>query len=309
MIKTIGRIRYAMLCSTLIAVLATGAVVIPVGGDTIQPAQSVKDGPVDGYSMKIRPALAAAETYYLAHTPKATMGWWERDPWTADDRAYQAAKLSIYNTVTQAKGQEAAVAASLVHSCRADAQSHRFKPLPAFRYGYAVCLAKHYNVALYRGSITKGDFQDDLFDAGRQLEELPAPHNYEVSRILFLVRVARQATNQLTLLGERLLARNPHDFAVQAGLVRMLQPSFSQADKRLALLCGQDIVQQTPTSPYGYSVLASVHYRLWEHSNFKNQRDGAEAIKLYTRAIAMLPKGDPLSARFNEIITEIEKHP
>ena len=113
----------------------------------------------------------------------------------------------------------------------------------------------------------------------------------------------------MTLLGERLAAQDPNDFAVVVGLESVLRQTVSTPEKHLALIYAQAFVRQRPNEPSSYSLLASIHYSIWEGSTFTNRQAGAEAIALYTKAISLMAKDDPFIARFNEIIAQIRRLP
>lgn len=269
---------------------------------------SSQTSPVNNSSLKeLKLALANAQKYSRTHSHQQTQGWWEEDSWMANERPYQEAKAKLFQEVTQVKGQEATTALSLVQSTGQEARAHRFNALAAFRYGYAVFLASQRGVTLQRGSISKGNFQDDLLNAERNLQELPAPHSYEVSRVLFLLRAKMQWSSQMTLLGERLLAHDPSDRAVKNGLVQFLLTGFlPPPEQKLALLCAQSLVQQGPSDPAWYMTLGSVYYRLWEHSGFHDAQNKAGAIQSYSKAATLLPKDNPNVVRIRQFVVKMQ---
>ena len=278
---------------------------LSIADENKPPSQT---SPVSTSSLQeLKLALANAQKYSRTHIHQQTQGWWEEDSWTANERPYQEAKANLFQEVTQAKGQESAKALALVQSTGQAVRAHRYNALTAFRYGYAVFLASQRGVTLQQGSISKGNFQDDLLNAERSLQELPAPHSYEVSRVLFLLRAKMQWSSQMTLLGERLLAHDPSDRAVKNGLVQFLLTGFLPLpEQTLALLCAQSLVQQGPSDPAWYMTLGSVYYRLWEHSGFHDAKYKAGAIQSYSKAANLLPKDNPNIVKIHQFVIKMQ---
>lgn len=230
--------------------------------------------------------------------PNDSAYWaWLSEPWTGSDKPYIRTRNAIDSAL--AKGQDPN---ALLGKYKVLSQSKPRDPQAQFAWGYAAFRASRAETRNFNES------QRKLAGVSNALAVPLSPRSYQYARLRFLTMVESYILdNRLRKVGERLARRNPKDWDVKHGLIRVLvyTTRLETTEKRQALAYAQELLRLDPKRPKGYADLGTIYYASWMASN--NKLDADKAVSAYKRYIRLVPPDDDSRQLAERIIKRIQE--
>lgn len=217
---------------------------------------------------------------------------WTTEPWTGDDRPYQAIRAEIDSLAAGNKLTD-----TLIEQYRREAPPKCTDPQALFRLAYACYRMQKAHPQIYSPYSIRGD----------AFYFAPSPHTYNYDRLRFLASAVSPGGPNLVALGRRLLQHNPNDRDVRYWLVGCYRPGLSAEEEKEALVQAQDYLHRYPGTPAAYADLASVYFSAWIAR--RNPADGQKAIAAYQEYLRLGPPSPEWRAQVQKIIHVIEETP
>lgn len=212
----------------------------------------------------------------LGFSPPLT---WAMDPWAGSDKPFTTIRTEIDKV-----SKEDQFSRSVLVAYREQARKNPKDPVAQFCWGYAYY--KAWNDGVQLG--TEVENLDTSLDIAWGLQQVPSPHSYEYTRLLFL-NSAKRSMYHLGPVGRRLLRHTPEDYDVEFYFYEGLASAATPVERKEALLGAQKLIRQYPErrgAPYG--VLAEVYSAQWEKGDVQS---GPLAMAAYQKYLSMPPKG------------------
>lgn len=202
---------------------------------------------------------------------------WTVEKWTGNLAKFTNAR----NSITKAANDKKKLLEMAQHH-KNRVQTKRSDVLSIFYWTYTSLLGseKHY---------TKD--RTDFVHAAAIFLQTPSPHNYEWTRLHYLIVAERSPNPELRNVGERLLNMNPMDMQVTFYHLNNLNPGTSNKDRSLALRYINRLLRYEPARPSVYSAVGWLHFRIWLVT--KDPIEGNKAIQGYTKFIRLARADDP----------------
>lgn len=203
---------------------------------------------------------------------------WMADQWTGSDRPYADTKVAI-NAIAKNGGLNRAVLAAYQEQARRNPKDSTAQ----YRWGYAFETALNDGTSI--GTVVQN--LDTSLDIAWGLQQVPSPHSYEYTRLLFL-NSAKRSMYKLIPLARRLLQHTPDDYAVEFFLCKGLASATTLEGKEEALAYAQKLIKKYPNRGGPYGALAEVYSAQWEKGDVQS---GPLAMAAYQKYLSMPPKG------------------
>jgi len=217
---------------------------------------------------------------------------WVSEPWTADDKPFQFARLQIEKLIKKRYSPEA-----LATKYAKLQQKQTTNPILVFRWGMAVFYA----------SQSKNDVWEppNLRQLLTAIATTPSPQSREYARMRFLIEARFAGENNLKRVGQRLLLHNPNDVAVKLAMFSVLNVLSSSEDGAIAIKYARQIIAASPTKPLGYRKLGGVYYLISIRSN--TNENVQNALHAYETYLKYAKPNDPFSPRAKYLINILQK--
>ena len=197
-----------------------------------------------------------------------------------DNRPYAATRAAIDKRIRQ--GEKPAILERLFRLKGKDA----YDPQKIFRWAYAA----------YR--LQKTNPQDNLLSTVESaMNSNPKPGAYDWVRLRFLISSQRffaaRPTEELIVVGRRLLKVRYEDEEVMYYFVKDLQGSGSLQNRKLSLALARDEAQKRPKDGYWQWLVAdAVRLVTQRRGPFASPKDTQWQIAEYRKALSLLPTND-----------------
>lgn len=204
--------------------------------------------------------------------PEIVEWGWVNKPWTGSDSPYVGIKRRID---VQFKNKNEKQIESITQKYRSAAAAKPKDPLSQYAWAYSAYAGRPIGAHIDRR---------DLPYIAMSLGEPKAPNSYEYNRVRFVVTARWLPYLQLKPLGIRLLQRNPKDYEVKRGVIRLLAVS-SNSEQQQAITYAQQLVQAYPERSSAYSSLAWSYEMMF--ASKKDSAIGDKAIAAYNRCLTL----------------------
>ena len=256
--------------------------------------------------MSVLPATAQSWATPFKDAPDSAQWAWAQAPWDANDKPFVAIRKRIDAAV--AKGQKPEV---LARRFKAQAQvsapgAPQFKIFKRdakaqFAFGYSSYLASQ--ALIYNSERS----QMALSNVPEALERPAFPRSYQYARLMFLVMSKHPSDERLRWAGERLVQRNPKDYAAKRGLARTLLYTtlLRKQEKMQALSLINSVLKANPKDAATQSTKGFFYYMTSKQS--KDPAEVQKAIDGYRAYLALAPKNADFRPKARSYIAELEK--
>lgn len=164
-----------------------------------------------------------------------TLSWrdWSKETWAGDDTVFTQDRKLISGELQGLTPEDAAKYCFAKRAAYATAKDGR----TLFDWALSVDLVQDQSLAAF------DKLGGQLDEAAPIVEAFPSPNSYQFSRARFVLEARVQPAEILYAAGQRLLQKDPEDYAVMEGLVRCTDPKsaeqLSTARKYLTTLAAQ----------------------------------------------------------------------
>lgn len=216
---------------------------------------------------------------------------WTVEEWSGEDSPFTKIRQEIDHRINSQN------AADLSEKYRKQINKNHPEAEKVFRYVYATYRAATYNYAFKK--------TDKPFLASLAMKRVSSPHNYEFTRLRFLIETQVLPQLSLSSVGERLLRRNRKDFDVKYNLVRVMDGGIYPEQRERAITYSEELIRQAPNDSKVYAMLGSTYYKIWNRTNLQKYAD--KAIAAYRKYLAVAPSDALYRLSAEKTIERIEQ--
>ncbi len=208
------------------------------------------------------------------YKPEAYNYKWTAEKWTGDDKPYVRLRHVIDAQVAPRKGKPQLLAV-LVESYKAKALRQPRDPQAQFAWGYALLQSARagYPVANHDSWGAPRDVTLAMYAA-------PSPHSYQYARQLLLMDMwwRNYARPELRAVSQRLLKRNPKDYAVMYQAAMLLAQSPALIQRQQAVRYAEQFAKAHAGAGPSYTVVSFAYWRLFDLDKNPAHADKAIAV-------------------------------
>lgn len=230
-------------------------------------------------------------------SPDDEAAWkWVSDPWIATDKAYSVATKEI-TTLNKRELDDYS------SKCDEDLNANPSSRILTYKWALATWLSADTHIHWAKRA-------QRFYRVRAALQVLSPPYNYELARIRFLYISFFDNGRRVRPLGEALLKRNPQDFEVQFGQIKVLEGIYAlhaDPDVRSELIeLGERLLADSPDASRAHGAKGSVYLSLWNAN--RTSRDLADkAIAEYTEYLRLAPSDDWFRRSAEKIIAQLRR--
>jgi len=226
---------------------------------------------------------------------------WTAEKWTGDDKPYVRLRHLIDAQVAPRKGKPQMLAV-LVESYKGTALRKPGDPQAQFAWGYALLQSARAGYPVPSG-VSSGAPRD----VALAMVAAPSPHSYQYARQLLLMAMwwRNYPFPQLTNVSQRLLKRNPKDYAVMYQAAMLLAQSPKLAQRQQAVRYAEQFAKAHPGTAPSYNVVSFTYWCLSDLD--KNPAHVDKAIAIAREAYKKFPRTGQAKVESDDYIRTLER--